>query len=203
MPAQNQRRPWPMKWIIIAIVLIIVPYTVLTLRYRRPGPAFQPYEDMKNRANVARLLDAGFRRISIRAQQSADNTPSRGGAVITTTDGGLPPELRSTLVEMPLLPAEITSVTAAPNANTLQSYEIAFTYPLPDDRQQPGGAELFVRGESIVIMPTFEPVAGDLRARSQQASVQLTIPAGVLKPGNYTVTLAGQRASRSWPLEVK
>ena len=37
-----------------------MPYTILTLRYRKPGPAFQPYEDMKNRTNVARLLSAWF-----------------------------------------------------------------------------------------------------------------------------------------------
>src|SRR5690606_6014035 len=51
----NQRRPWPMKWVIVAIIAILVPYTFLTLRYRKPGPAFQPYEDMKNQANVTRL----------------------------------------------------------------------------------------------------------------------------------------------------
>ena len=192
-----------MRWIVIAIVLIIVPYTFLTLRYRKPGPAFQPYDDMKNRANVARLLEAGFRRVPLRAQQPADNLATRGGAVVTTTEGGLPRELSTTLVEVPLLPQEITSVTAAPNANTLQAYEIAFTCTLPNNTQQLSGADLFVRGESVVITPTFESVAGGLQTRSQQAQVQLTLPAGVLPAGTYTVTLVGERASRSWPLEVR
>jgi hypothetical protein len=31
----------------------------------------------------------------------------------------------------------------------------------------------------------------------------LTVPAGTLKPAHYTVTLLGERASRTWPLEVK
>jgi hypothetical protein len=60
MPAApNERKLWPMKWIVVAIVAVIVPYTFLTLRYRRPGKAFEPYADMKDRANTMRLLSAG------------------------------------------------------------------------------------------------------------------------------------------------
>jgi hypothetical protein len=192
-----------MKWIIVAIILLIIPYTFLTLRYRRPGPAFNPYEDMKHRANVARLLEAGYRRVTIPAQRPADDTPIRGGAMIVSIAGGLPGELRSTLVETPRLPAEITSVTAAPNANTVQSYEIKFTAALPDDKLQLAGAELFIRGESVVITPTFELISGDLHTRSRESTVLLTIPPGVLKPGAYTVIIAGERASRSWSLEMR
>ena len=192
-----------MKWIIITIVLIIVPYTFLTLRYRKPGPAFRPYEDIKNRANVTRLLDAGYRRISLAAQRPADGLHPRDGAAIAPAPGGLPSELRGTLVEMPQLPAEIISVTASPNANTLQSYSIQFTCTLRDDRQQLAGAELFVRGEILVVTPTFEPVPGALQARTPQSEVRLTIPPGALKPGTYTVTLVGERVSRAWPVNVK
>lgn len=203
MPAPRERQSWPMKWIVIAIILIIVPYTFLTLRYRKPGPAFQPYADIKNRANVSRLLEAGYQRISIHAQRPADNIPVSGGATVSAKSGGLPTELRSTLVELPLLPAEIIDVTAAPVANTLQSYAIQFTCALSNDKQQLGGADLYVRGDSIVITPTFEPVSGDLQNRTRQPLVLLTIPPGALKSGGYTVTLVGERLSRNWPLEVK
>jgi hypothetical protein len=192
-----------MKWVIIAIILIVVPYTFLTLRYRKPGPAFQPYEDMKKQANVSRLLDAGYRRIAIPSQRSADSVPTRGGAKFETTGGGLPATLRSTLVETPLLPLEITSIIAAPTANTLQPYTIHFTCSLPNDKQQLEGAQLFIRGDSIVITPTFELVTGDLRTRTQNADVLITIPPGVLAPATYHVTLAAQRASRSWTFEMK
>ena len=192
-----------MKWILIAIILIIVPYTYLTLRYRRPGPAFQPYEDMKNRANVSRLLEAGFRRIVIPTQQPADGTRPRDGAVIATIAGGWPAELRSTLVETPILPTEITNIAAASRANTLQPYEVQFTCSLPDDKKQLGGAELYIRDESVVIAPTFEPVAGTLQTRMPRTEVLLTIPAGVLAPGSYKITLVAERASASWSVEVK
>ena len=44
MPAARQ--PWPMKWIVLAIILGIGAYTFLTLHYRKPGRAFQPYAEV-------------------------------------------------------------------------------------------------------------------------------------------------------------
>lgn len=192
-----------MKWIVVAIILFAVPYTILTLRYRKPGPAFQPYEDMKSRANVMRLLEAGYQRISLVAQRPADGARAPGGAAVTPLPGGLPSELRSTLVEIPLLPTEILSVAAAPTANPLLPYQIHFTCALPTDNQQLGGADLYVREQQLVIVPTFERVGGDLQTRSRQTVVLLTIPPGALKAGSYTATLVGERGSRSWPLDVR
>ena len=191
-----------MKWIALAIIIVIVPYTYLTLHYRKPGPAFRPYEDIKNRANVSRLLAAGYQRIPVVAQRPADGTRATGGAFAASVAGGLPADLRSTLVEAPPLPAEILSVTAAPTASHLIDYTIQLTCAWPDDRQQLGGADVYVRGDTIVITPTFEHVAGTLQTRSRNAAVLLTVPAGVLKPGTYNVTLVGERSSRTWRLEV-
>lgn len=192
-----------MKWIVVAIALLIVPYTVVTLRYRKPGPAFQPYEDMKNRANVSRLLSAGYQRIPIVAQRPADGARTEDGASVLPATGGLPAALRSTLVEAPLLPTEILTVRAARTATTLEPYAIQLTCALPDDKQQLGGADIYLHGEDIVIAPTFEHVSAGLLTRSRQAAVLLTIPAGALKPGHYNVTLVGERVSRAWTLEVK
>jgi hypothetical protein len=98
-----------MKWIVLTIVLVVVPYTSLTLRYRKPGPAFRPYQDMEDRANVMRLLAAGYQRITLSARRPADPLPPAAAAVVTPAAGGLPAGLRSTLVQQPLLPAEIVA----------------------------------------------------------------------------------------------
>jgi len=201
--ASKHRQSWPMKWIAVAIILFAVPYTILTLRYRKPGPAFQPYQDMKNRANVVRLLEAGYQRLPLTAQRPADGTKAAGGAAVTQGPGGLPPDLRSTLVETPLLPTEILSVSAAPTGNPLRAYGVHFTCALPGDQQQLGGADLYIRGDQLVIIPTFERVGGELLTRSRQTVVLLTIPPGAVKPGSYTVTLVAERASPTWPLEIR
>ena len=103
-----------MKWVFVAILACIVPYTVLTLKYRKAAPAYQPYEDSKQRANVLRLLDAGYQRITVKAERPSDpeelvrtlNTQ----AEILTVAGGLPEDLNATLVETPLLPADFSRV---------------------------------------------------------------------------------------------
>jgi hypothetical protein len=191
-----------MKWIAVAIILVIVPYTFLTLRYRKPNAPFRPYEDLKNRSNVVRLLSAGYQRIPLAAMRPAD--PS--GARPTTTasaPGGVPAELRSALVEAPLLPAEIISVAANPSASTTAPYLIRFSCSLPDDKRQLSGADLYVKGDQIVVTPVFEPLVGKLAARTRDNVVLITVPAGALKPGHYRITLAAQNASRSWSLEMK
>ena len=192
-----------MKWIVLTIVLVVVPYTFLTLRYRKPGPAFRPYQDMEDRANVMRLLAAGYQRITLSAQRPADPLPPAAAAAVTPAAGGLPAGLRSTLVQQPLLPAEIVAVSAAPVSSAKSDYSIQFTCTLPDHKQQLAGAELYVRGEEIVITPDFERLAGGLQARSRENVILLTVPAGSLKPGRYRITIAGQSASRTWTLQVK
>lgn len=203
MPAAPKvGQPWPMKWIVLAIVVVLVPYTFLTLQYRKSGPAFRPYEDMKNRADVIRLLSAGYQRIPLMAQRPADPTGATPAAV-ATAPGGLPQELRTTLVDAPLLPAEIVSVAAASTASAAESYPIRFSCTLPDDRQQLAGAELYIKGTQIVITPTFERLAGQLATRTRDNVVLITVPPGALKPGHYQITLTGQRTSRSWSLQLK
>jgi hypothetical protein len=201
--APKERQPWPMKWIVLAIVLTVVPYTIITLRYRKPGPAFEPYADMKNRANVVRLLAAGYQRIPLPATRPADGPSPTGGASILPDAAGVPAELKSTLVEPPLLPAEIRRINAAPSIEATAPYPIELTCVLPDDRHQLAGADLYLREDRAVIVPTFEPAGTSLVARSGEAVVLLTVPAGAFKPGRYNVTVAGERASRSWPLEVR
>jgi len=198
----RERKPWPLRWVLLAIVLVAVPYTYLTLHYRKPGPAFAPHADLHKRANVHRLLAAGFQQISLLAERPADVA---GPAVATATaaPGGLPDELRTTLVEPLELPQEIVAVSAAPIAPASEAYRIRFSCTLPDDHRQPGGAELFLKGDRIVIVPTLERVAGDLLARTRIHMMLVTIPAGAIKPGLYAVTLAGARSSRDWMLELR
>ena len=199
---RKDRRPWPMKWIVLTIIVVLVPYTFLTLYYRKPGPAYRPYQDAQERANVVRLLSAGYQRITVAAQRPADSPRAAAAAPTTAGLGGLPSELVATLVQKPLLPPEIHAVTAAPSVSALQPYAIQFTCTLPDNKQQLAGAELYVKDAEIVITPDFELLTGGLLARSRESVILLTVPAGALKPGTYRVTLAGPHSSRAWSVQV-
>lgn len=191
-----------MKWVVLTTVLVIGVYTYLTLHYRKPGRVFQPYQDLRDRVNVHRLLDAGYQRVALEADLPAD--PVTFAVSVRATPGapGLPAALGRTLVEPPRLPADILAVSAAPTANALFAYPIGVKCSLPDNRQQLAGAELYVRGDDLVITPEFERLSGGLLARTRERLVRLTVPAGTLKPGTYQVTLVGTHSSKIWMLQV-
>jgi hypothetical protein len=203
-----RQKPWPLRWIVVTILVFIVPYTFITLRYRKAGKAFEPYADMKEQANVHRLLDAGYRRFSLSAERPAVPYAAAtltGGkpATATLTAGGLPEPLGATLVEVPRLPGAYRDLVAPAEINQLLPAKIQFVCKLESDQEQLGGAEVFMRDTSVVIVPAFETISGDLHTRSRESVVLLTLPAGLLPPGLHSVTLVGARESLSWMLEVR
>lgn len=202
-----RHKPWPLRWIVLAILLFIVPYTFITLKYRKTGKAFEPYADMKAQANVNRLLDAGYRRLSLTAERPATPYSAAkltGGKPARTTPapGGLPAPLSETLVEKPRLPSAYSELVAPAEINTLLPSQIQFVCKVASDHEQLGGAEVFVRDTSVVIVPSFETISGDLRTRTRESVVLLTLPAGVLPAGPHDVTLAGEHESLKWSLKV-
>jgi hypothetical protein len=200
--ARKVRKPWPMKWIVVAILVFIPIYTYLTLHFRRPGPAFNPYQDMRDRADVIRLLKAGYQRVAVDASRPVDQAQA-AGAPSLPAPGGLPEDLRKTLIESPLLPLEVNSVSAPPMAVSGIDYQIVLGYTIPDNKRQLSGAHLYEKPGEIVIVADFERLAGGLLARTREGSALLDIPPGTLRPGTYRVTLVGERASRSWTLHVR
>jgi hypothetical protein len=197
-----------MRWVLASIVLFLVPYTYITIKYRKPEKAFEPYADFKEQANVHRLNDAGYRRVTVRAERPFP--PLMPGEITRGTPaspapapGGLPDPLGKTLVEIPLLPAGYRDLVTAAELGALLPARIQFIAQLETDREQLGGADVFVLDNSIVIVPTFEPVPGELHARTKESPVLLTLPGGLLEPGEYVITLAGSRDSLRWIAVVR
>jgi hypothetical protein len=207
MSVSPSKQPWPMKWVVIAIILFVVPYTFLRLYFRKPERAFRPYEDTKNRVVTNRLLSSGYQRVALEAQRPADpaklNVVAFGGrASPAPAPGGLPASLRSALIDTPLLPVSIDEANAAAEAVAGQPYPIQFTCTIADHKTLLEGAHLYRRDGELVIVPTFEKLNGNLLTRTTDSAVLITLPGSTLKPGRYEVTVVGARASRRWVLQV-
>jgi len=198
-----EKKPWSMRWVVAAIVVVIPIYTILTLRFRKPGQPFQPYQEMHDRAVVLRLLSGGYQRIDVDARRPADPGRGKAGAEVSAVPGGIPRELQASLIDAPQLPAEVDSVVAAPEAAAGRAYPVEFACLLPDNRKQLSGAHLYLKGFDVAIVPDFERIPGGLMARTRQSPVLVTVPAGALKPGSYHVILVGERTSRTWTLRVR
>ncbi len=195
-----------MKWVVVAILVTVVPYTWITLHYRKPGPAYEPYEESRSRANVMRLLDAGYRRVSIRAERVDENaSPASEGALAPAMEapGGLPVHLSSTLVDIPLMPERVLTVRAPARGAAAEPYVVTFTCTVPDTREQLSGAELYVRGSDLTIIATFERLPGELLARSNESRVRIEIPAEIMDPGPHEAVLVGARGSLRWSFELR
>jgi hypothetical protein len=190
-----------MRWVVLSILIFIPIYTYLVLHYRKPGKMFEPYKDIRDRADVIRLLRAGYRRVAVEATRPVDGAAPRDTAAPSA--GGIPHDLRETIVESPLLPEEIVSVSAAPTAASGIDYPISLTYTQPDNHRQLSGAHVYAKPGEIVIVADFERIEGDLLARTREESAVLDIPPRSIAPGRYRVTLVGEKASRTWALQVR
>ena len=111
--------------------------------------------------------------------------------------------LSETLIDKPLVPAEILRVQATAAVSTATPYMIQFTCAQPQLAEQFAAVEAYVHGDKITIVPDFERLDGALQSRFLETTVELALPAGVLKPGHYEVTLIGARRSRQWTLDVR
>ena len=192
-----------MKWIILAMVLFAVPYTYLTLHYRKPGNGYEPYKDAREKTNIAR---AGFRRVSlspVRAASAGVVIEAEARAVVAVASGGLPGELRSALIDAPLLPGAIGEVSAPAAADGAKPYAIRFVCEASDLEQVLSGARLYIRGADAYLLADFERLTSGLSARTAREWVTIEIPPGTFDPGDYRFTVVGRGASRAWSLHVK
>jgi hypothetical protein len=194
-----QRKPWPMKWIALAIVIFIAGYTYVRLHFAKRGPGFEPYRDIKERQV---LQKAGYQRYPVDVVRPADPRAASPGAGVSAAPGGLPADLLAHLPAAPRLATAIGGVEAAGSVDRLAEYRVQFACIQKDPRQQVAGAELYLKGGEVLLAPEFEPLSGPLVSRVREATLVLTIPPGTLPAGRFRVTLVGQESSKAWSLLV-
>ena len=201
----SSRKPWPMRWVLLAIVLFLIPYTYLTLHFRKPGPAYQPYQDGRELKHLGEL---GYRRVTITAIRPTESPACPAAATIAAAApshaGG--PRAHRSPVKPPLLPGR-RSAASSPRPICATRHPIRSNSSLcllSDDAQQLSGCALYVKGAEVYIVPTFERLPNGLTARTRQNLIALTFPSDALPPGKLSASCwSGQSALRGeWSLQV-
>jgi hypothetical protein len=186
-----------MKWIVLAILVFVVLYTYLNLHFRKPGPAYQPYQDSRQRAALEQV---GYQRITCRVDRPSDPAPIVDSAL--PAPGGLPADLLATFPTPPLLPAEIGVVAADPSVEAMATYSIQFSCTQSDNLREVVGAHLFLKAGEIFAVPDSETLPAGLIARTRANVIRIRVPPGTIPVGSYHVTLVGGQSSKAWTLQV-
>jgi hypothetical protein len=194
-----------MKWVVAAIGAFVVLYTVVTLAFRKPGRAFEPHEDLKQRTTFARLQAAGWRRIPVSIYRPAEPAPRIAGppATVTARNASLPAELAAAFGEASRLPVAIRGLSAPVEATRGDDYSAFFQCDFGGITALLGDVSLYRKGSVLVLIPTTEPLPGRLNARSTEGVYGLSFPTQSLAPGRYTALLMAQGTTARWEFQVK
>ena len=200
MSRSESKRPWPMKWVVLAIIAILAPYTAITLLYRKETRPFEPYSDMKRQANVHRLLKAGFNRYPVSAERPTEGLspiPAARRTPTQTDAGGLPTTLADALIEVPHLPSTVRQLIAPVSVRVGQPLVVSLVAGLPDHKEALGETYLYVKDGELILLVGFDPLPGKLESRARDVAVRASVSTEHLKPGRYRLTVIGLKESQS------
>lgn len=193
-----------MKWIVVAIVVFVIGYTIVNIYYRKPGRAYRPYQDAQDRATTVRLLAAGWQKVHVESRRPVEKPSVAAPAAITRGAVGLGPDLAPQFAEAPKLLKSIDKVVASSAVAHGADYTVYFTATLANQKSQVGDVSLYRKASELVLVPTIEPLPGkDLMSRWSDANYCISFSTESLAPGRYTMRIVAQGPAAAWSFTVK
>ncbi len=207
MSAQSRRptrEPWSMKWIALAIVVFVVGYTLVNIFYRKQGPAYRPYQDAQDRATTARLVAAGWQKITVDTRRPAEKPDIAQPAATHRDYLGVGPDLDSKFAEKPRLLATIDKVTAPTSVVQGMNYMLYFTASVDELTTQVGDMAIYRKANQLVLIPTIESLPGkELMSRWNDSNYWVSIPTNNLPPGDYEMRIVAKGPALVWNFTVR
>ncbi len=193
-----------MKWIVAAIVVFIVGYTLVNIYFRKPGRSARPYEDAANRFTTAKLLEAGWQKMPVETRRPVEKMNDTDAVAISRGAIGLGLDLDPCFAEKPKLLASIDRVAAPGSVARGETYTAMFTGSVPDLQLQLGNIELYHHGNEIVLVPTIEHLPGqNLLSRWSDNNYCVSFPTSSLPPGKYQLRLVANGPSARWSVTIR
>lgn len=192
-----------MKWVALFIALFLIGYTVVNLRFRKPGKSHEPAAEMHQRMIAARLKEAGWEKLLVSTRRPVEKIPG-DTAPISHGALGLGLDFNTRMVDKPALLRSIEHVSAPASVEAGTDYTATFTGSVSDLKYQLGDIQLFRRGNELALLPVTEPLPGkELYSRWNDATYSVTFSTRHLPPGTYQVILFAQGPAAKWNFSVK
>ncbi len=204
-PRRPSPKPWPMKWIVVAIIVFVIGYTAINLYFRKPGRAYRPYQDSQDRATVTRLLAAGWQKLPVDTRRPVEKASADEAPATPTRDYlGIGPDLESKFAEKPKLLATIDKVVPPGSVAQGHDYSLYFTGSLSDLKAQVGELTLYRKGNELVLIPSIEPLPGtDLRSRWNDSNYWVSFPTTNLPAGRYEMRIVAKGPALVWSFTIR
>ncbi len=192
-----------MKWVVLAIVVFIVVYTFVELRYRKTAKPHEPAAEMHEREAAARLQQAGWVKLPVEVRRPVEPAPM-SLAAIKHAGGGLGADLDSCFPEKPRLFKSIDEVSSPAFVRHGTDCVVYFTASMSDIIFQLGEVNLFQRGQDLMLVPTLDHLPGkSLFSRWDDARYAASFSTGTLPPGRYQVHLLASGRAAMWEIDVR
>lgn len=193
-----------MKWIVVAIAVFVVGYTIVNIYLRKPGKAYRPYQDSQDRATTARLLAAGWQKMPVDTRRPVEKPAVDAPAAITRAAVGLGPDLTPNFAEKPKLLATIDRVVGPSSIAQGHEYTAYFTASLQDLKSQVGELTLYRKDHELVLVPSLETLPGkDLKSRWNDSIYWISFSTSALPPGRYQMKIIAQGPAAAWSFTVQ
>lgn len=193
-----------MKWIMVAIIVFVVGYSVVNFYFRKPGRSYRPYQDAQDRATTARLVAAGWQKMTIDTRRPAEKAVLASAAATHRDYIGVGPDLDPNFAEKPVLPETIDKVFAPDSITRGRDYSLYFTASLTDLKTQIGELALYRRENELVLIPNLEPLPGkELMSRWNDTNFWASFSTANLPPGNYEMRIVAKGPALVWSFTVR
>ena len=206
------KKPWPMKWIVLAIAVYVVGYTVINISYRKPaGAAHEPYAEAREqrRMRSIQVTNYGWSRVACELTQpgtalSGPAAEISAAPLPARLDRHLPPELVLVVPRAPALhPAGIT-LSAPARVDAEDSLRLVLDFPV--DASVPAFGETlayFKDNQLFLFLQDQRHVAPDSQPTPAASPLALVLPPATLTPGTWQASAFSASQAFTWSFTVE
>jgi hypothetical protein len=209
--APREKKPWPMKWIVLVIAVYIAGYTFINIAYRKPaGSAHEPAAEARERSlRTVQTTMNGWSRVACELAEMVPSSDAEPAAVAAKPlpkplDRNLPPDLPMIMPGEPALhPAEIT-VTARGRVSASAPLRVRLDFP--------GGAAVPAFGEVLayfkdrhlyLFIQDQRHVAPDSQPTPAASPLHLVLPPATLTAGTWQASAFTASQAFEWTFTVE